>query len=475
VIEHAREFAVQPVLNLMRQTWQCLLVLVGLWTGLGGAFAGSATNLLVWSSSGDHVTADVRGWPLLTLLESIAAQSGWQVRIEPDLEQLASVKFKNLPSGEALRFLLGDLNYALVPQTNGATRLYVFRTALGRATKLVRPPADPAAATAPKRVPNELIIRVKPGTDIAALAKSLGAKIVGRIPELNAYRLQFADEAATEAARQQLQVNPDVASVENNYYLEKPFTPQNLAGQPAPQPKLSLSPVPRETGRVVVGLVDTTLQKQDPALEQFVKERLSLAGEPSGDGVSPTHADAMLNTLVQALAQSLGKSETSVQIIHVDVFGKSATANTFTAAQGMYEAYRHGATVINDSFGSYGESPIMSEVVKFLSGENVPVFAAVGNDGSSTPFTPASIPGVVAVTATERGQVAAYANVGTTPTVAAPGVVIFYYQGMTYGSRGTSVSSAAATGFAAGLADSTGAPWSKVVSLVQMKLPVPAP
>ncbi len=457
----------------MQPTWQRLLALICLLTGLGVASAGTSTNLLIWNPAGDRVTADVRGWPLLSLLEAIAAQSGWQVRVEPGLEQPASVKFKNLPYGEALRLLLGGLNYALVPQTNGASRFYVFRTTLDRATQLVRAASDKELAAQPKRVPNELIVRVKPGTDIAALAKSLGAKIVGSIPELNAYRLQFEDEAATETARKKLQANPEVASIEDNYYLEKPFTPQSLGSRPAPQTTLSLNPVSRETGKVVVGLVDTTLQKQDPALEQFVKERLSLAGESSGDGVSPTHADAMLSALVQALAQSLGKNETSVQIIHVDVFGKSVSANTFTAAQGMYEAYRHGATIINDSWGSYGDSPIVSDVVKFLSGVNVPVFAAVGNDGSTTPFTPASIPGVVAVTATEQGKIAAYANVGTTPDLAAPGVVFFSYQGLTYGSRGTSVSSAEASGFAAGLADSTGAPWSKVISTLQKSLAVP--
>jgi len=457
----------------MQQIWQRLLALVFLLTSLGGAAAGTTTNLLIWNPAGDRVTADVRGWPLLNLLEAIATQSGWQVRVEPDLAQPASVKFKNLPHGEALRLLLGDLNYALVPQTNGPSRFYVFRTALDHATQLVRAAPDPAMAVLPSRVPNELVVRVKPGTDIAALAKALGAKIVGSIPELNAYRLQFEDEAAAEIARKRLLSNPDVASIENNYYLEKPVTPQSLGGRPAPQTTLSLNPVNREAGKVVIGLVDTTLQKQDPALEQFIKERLSLAGESSGDGVSPTHADAMLNALVQALAQSLGKPETAVQIIHVDVFGQSPSANTFIAAQGMYDAYRHGATVINDSFGSYGDSPIMSDVVKFLSGQNVLVFAAVGNDGSTRPLTPASIPGVVAVTATERGKIAGYVNWGTTPDLAAPGIVFFSYQGLTYGSRGTSVSSAVATGFAAGLADSTGASWSTVLSTLQKSLAVP--
>ena len=36
--------------------------------------------------------------------------------------------------GEALRRLLGSLNFAMVPQTNGPQRLYVFRTAMKNAT-----------------------------------------------------------------------------------------------------------------------------------------------------------------------------------------------------------------------------------------------------------------------------------------------------------------------------------------------------
>ena len=43
-------------------------------------------------------------------------------------------------------------------------------------------------------------MKVKPGTDIDALAKMLGAKIIGRNDKLGIYRLQFGDAAATDAA-----------------------------------------------------------------------------------------------------------------------------------------------------------------------------------------------------------------------------------------------------------------------------------
>jgi len=432
----------------------------------------TSTNTLVWNKEKDQITADVHDWELLDLLEVIAAQTGWHVYVEPDESFKASVKFKELPTAQGLRRLLGDLNFAMLPQTNGPQRLYVFRTAMNNATQQVRS-AKARFVPKPKRVPNELIIRVKPGADIEALAKALGAKVVGKIPELNAYRLQFESEEAAEAARKLLLTNPAVTGVEYNYYLEAPLTPQNLGGRSATPTKLTLDPVKRDTSKVVVGLVDTALQKQAPEIEQLIKDRVSLAGDSPASSTSPTHADAMINALAQALQQALGGDATGVQIVHVDVFGQGAGADTFTAALGMYEAYKRGATLINDSFGSYGDSQIMTDVVKFLAGENVPVFAAVGNDASTTPFTPASIPEVIAVTATERGQLAAYANVGTTPDAAAPGAVLFYFNGLVYGSRGTSVSSAVASGVAAGIADRTGAPWAKVIPVVQQTLAVP--
>ena len=86
------------------------------------------TNLLVWHRATDRVDADVRGMALWPLLEKIAVDAGWQIFVEPDTTTRRSAKFKDLPSGEALRMLLGDLNFALVPQTNAVPRLYVFRT-----------------------------------------------------------------------------------------------------------------------------------------------------------------------------------------------------------------------------------------------------------------------------------------------------------------------------------------------------------
>jgi hypothetical protein len=461
----------QVSMNTLRRFITCSLLTLAVWIGGLQCARAETTNRLTWDRDKGKVSADLRDWGLLNLLEEMASQSGWHIFVEPDSDFRASAKFQELSPGEALRRLLGNLNYTMMPQTNGPQRLYVFRTVMKNATQQVRS-ANSRTAPKPRRVPNELIIRVKPGTDVEALAKSLGAKVVGSIPELNAYRLQFENEEAMEAAKKKLEENPDVLGVEYNYFVDIPFSPQSLGGMSAPQTKLTLDPPKQDGCAVTVGFVDTALQSLGN-LESFVKERLSVAGESTVNNNTPTHATAMVNAFYQAL-QASGRSSTSVGLISVDVFGSTGSANTFNVALGLITAGNRGATVINASLGGYGDSTILRDAVQQLALHNIPVFAAVGNDGSNVPFYPAAYPEVISVTALERGgKIASYANTGTQADAAAAGAVIFSYNGLVYGSQGTSVSSAAAAGVAAGLADSTCAPWSKVIPIVQNTLAVP--
>src|ERR1700739_2859214 len=144
------------------------------------------TNVLVWHKGAGTVDAAVHHEALMPLLKSVAGQTGWRVYVEPDSTLDASTKFKNLPAGDALKMLLGDLNFALVPKSDSPWQLFVFHTTMKNATHLV-------SAQKPKHVPNELLVKVKPGTNVDALAKMLGAKITGRMDKYGVYRLQFTD------------------------------------------------------------------------------------------------------------------------------------------------------------------------------------------------------------------------------------------------------------------------------------------
>jgi hypothetical protein len=161
----------------------------------------SAADTFNWSTNKNRVSADIQYRSLAHLLEQIAATTGWKVYLEPGTTHDVSAKFKDLPPGEALRLLLGDLNFALVPETNASPKLFVFRTSQRNATQLVRAPESETKKG--KIIPNELIVRLKPGAKIDELARLLGAKVIGRMSDLNAYRLQFDNADAAAAAREQ--------------------------------------------------------------------------------------------------------------------------------------------------------------------------------------------------------------------------------------------------------------------------------
>ena len=119
----------------LRQFGVCLLLACGL-AGFGACAA--ETNTLAWHTANGQVDADLHGEPLWPLLEDIAHQTGWHIFVEPGSARNASTKFKDLPPDDALRMLLGNLNFAFVPQTNGPDFLYVFTTSRANATQPVR-------------------------------------------------------------------------------------------------------------------------------------------------------------------------------------------------------------------------------------------------------------------------------------------------------------------------------------------------
>src|SRR5260370_72204 len=83
---------------------------------------------------------------------------------EPSSARKVSAKFQNLEPGAALHLLLGDLNFALVPETNASPKLFVFRTSMRNAIQQVHPAKAGHGAEA-KAIANELIVKLKPGAN----------------------------------------------------------------------------------------------------------------------------------------------------------------------------------------------------------------------------------------------------------------------------------------------------------------------
>ena len=432
----------------------------------------ASTNVLVWQTAADSVSADIRGEPLWPLLEAIAHQTGWHIFVEPGSERKADVKFAELPHGEALKKLLGDLNFAYVPQTNGPDFLYVFKTQIQNATLPVATTNAPAKVAVAKHIANELLLKVKPGTDIDALAKALGANVIGRDDKLGIYRLQFDDAAATEAVLGKLRDNTEVASVGYNYLYDPPVTPQRISNSPTAPVSLALNP-PGESGKVIVGLVDTAIQPLGGNLDKFILPALSVAGDASStSSTDPTHATSMAETILRAMAAQGGG--TSAQILPVDVYGSDTMANTWNVAQGIQAIVNAGANPINLSLGSSSDSAILNQVISDAQAKGIVFFAAAGNQPVNTPTYPAALSGVWAVAATQgNNQLAAYSNYGSFIALALPGTSFIFLGGQSYVVQGTSSATAYATGIAAGAKCTSTMTWSQILAAMQQKFPVP--
>lgn len=444
-----------------------LLVLGLVWPGR----AANTTNSLVWNAAADNVSADIHGEPLWPLLEDIAHQTGWHIFVEPTAARNVDVKFTGLSSGEALKKLLGDLNFAYVPQTNQASQLYVFLTSRENATRAVNVEAPKTAKAKQKHIPNELLLKVKPGTDIDALAKAIGAKVIGRDDKLGLYRLQFADAADADAALGTLKNNSDVAQVDYNYIYDPPVAPQPLANAPVGPVSLTLNP-PGNSGRMIVGLVDTSIQSLGADLDKFILQPISIAGSADVSSTDPTHATSMAITILRAMAAQGGN--TSAQILPVDVYGADSLASTWNVALGVQAAVNGGATVLNLSLGGTTDSPILASVIQQAIANGIIVFAAAGNQPVTTPTYPAADSGVYGVAATQGGQLASYSNYGSFISLALPGTSVVYMGNQAYVVQGTSPATAYATGIAAGTKSGTSMTWSQILAAMQQKFPVPA-
>ena len=215
------------------------LLLASLWRGAAG------TNSLVWHKAADRVSADIHGEALWPLLEDIAHQTGWHIFVEPGTDRNVSAKF-NEP--------------AVRRRAENAARRFELRARAAdqRAVAALRFPHDHAerdeaggASPNPSRAAfaNELLVRVKPGTDIDALAKCSAQKLSDAWTSWAFIFCNLPMPRRPTPRSRNLQNNSDVAAVDYNYYFDpppsaQPFRIRRAFGGPL---SLTLNPPARQS------------------------------------------------------------------------------------------------------------------------------------------------------------------------------------------------------------------------------------
>ena len=426
---------------------------------------------LKWEADGT-ASAQLEKCSLEKVLQSLSEQGRWQIFVEPELRLQVTTRFKNLTHSQALRRLLSDVNFAIIPSPKASSRLLVYKTSSEKAVVRIVPTKRLAKLKKirikPGKIPNELVVTLEPGSgiDIDALAAELGAKIVGKIDGLDIYWLRFENEQQAEKARALLEKNEGVASVDNNYGITRPDTPTPVG---LAAPPLNLRPSSADEDGIVIGLVDSSVQRQGSQVSDFLLQEISMAGAPADSSDQVNHGTSMAETILRGLSASLdGEQETSVKILPIDVYGQSESTSTFEVARGVQAAIEAGADIISLSLGSDVQNDLMRAVIQAGASSGVLFLAAAGNEPTGHPVYPAAQPEVIGVTALNRSgrSVANYANSGNFVEAAAPGAGVTVFNNQTFYGTGTSFSTAYVAGVAAGIASTKGLPMAEVRRMI---------
>lgn len=429
------------------------LIVSGLFTPL------QAEDSLTWNVSDKKISADIRSWSIRAVLESLSTQTAWEIYLEPGIEQRINTRFTDLSYGDALERLLDPLSYVVVPTQGSATRLFVYQTSVSGATERIQgvqaTQDESEEEKADKAYKNEVIVTLDKDGELSAeeLAKRFGARVMGQLEDLNAYRLAFDDPESAAAALDSIRDESGVTSAETNMGYSRPPSPQFLSSAGPVHPLLKPQ-TPQEGSSLIIGLIDTAITHPNPLVAPFLLEQKSIFPDMTYNDQEFSHGMAMAETMLKGIEMVRNEGSTT-RILPVDIYGNNENTSTFDVAMGINLAIKEGATLVNLSLGSSEQSQFIEELIQNYKNQGVMFVAAAGNQPVTTPTYPAAYSPVMAVTAgTHQGELAPYANRGEFIDVIAPGASIVHDQNArSFLGTGTSFSSAYVSGVAAGLSE----------------------
>jgi len=300
-----------------------------------------------------------------------------------------------------------------------------------------RPVDEPGAATGPGRgrgpdaIPGEYVLSFYSAADRDAfveLAAELGLDVLDRIALGFSVRVRASRELLDRA----LARGPMPTELDANYTIRRPERPlldvrrANRSYQGFGPNAVAWLGVPRDNrawGRgVTVAVLDTGVNPH-PALEGAAVTRLDLLDGDGGDPSAATAHGTAVASVIAGQRMDVAGIAPAAEILSVRVIGEDGTGDTFTVARGILAAVERGASVINISLGSRGDSALLQSAIAYALSRGAVVVASTGNDGSLGVSYPAAYPEVVAVPAVDaHGQHLYFSNRGEAVDLAAPGL-----------------------------------------------------
>jgi subtilisin family serine protease len=322
----------------------------------------------------------------------------------------------------------------------------------------------PGTAFAENRAPNRLLLKPKPRLSMVELDRRIGvvgARETRRIHRSDV-RVLHVPEAQWASTLATLQRDPDIEFVEPDFVASAAYLPDDprvQSGEAWHLARMQVTPAWDYTvGRpeIVVAVLDSGVNTANGDLVGRVLAGYDFVNRDADVTDDFGHGTAVCGTIVAAGNNGLGSAGVAFgcRVLPVKVMGATGYAYYSEVAEGIRYAVEQGARVINISIAGDSPSLTLQAAIDFAWSNNVIIVAAAGNTASSTPQYPAACAHVVAVAATDQGDMlAGFSSYGEAIRLTAPGVGIWTTQRQAdnpFGAwRGTSFASPLVAGAAA--------------------------
>ena len=320
------------------------------------------------------------------------------------------------------------------------------------------PPALPTvhATAANAARPSELVVLPRSTAQATSVAQELSVRHGGDVQTQKVglsgrVLLVHVPPGREDEYKAKLAADPAVAAVARNYEVRAdadPLTPNDPGftqqwGLTAIRAPAAWGDGARVTG-VTVAVIDSGADYGHPDLAGALLAGCSFVVTPMVCGPTAAAADNGHGTHVAGTIAALTNNGVGVaglaweaSILPLKALDSGGTGSWFSIADAIgYATNQPGVRVINMSLGSDPNFPpeasdraLLQSMVDGARAKGIVVVVASGNSGANldrTPVYPASLSGVVAVTAVAQdGTKPTWANYGSAVAVAAPGVGIY--------------------------------------------------
>ncbi|MCU0594721.1 MAG: S8 family serine peptidase [Desulfobacterota bacterium] len=404
--------------------------------------------------------------PLQEILLKLS-DSGIRVQIDPQINPPVTASFDKRDMQKALESILKGLDHVLIWESGQGSsgpvprlaEIQVFRPGQKDLMRPLRKLATLSIARNPKDgsfyVKDEILIRLKPGADLADLLKLLqetGGVLVGSYPELGIYRVRLPPGADVPALVEEIGKRGGAGIAEPNYAYPVPTGTRELDWGSL---KESYGDAYPRTKGAPVAVIDSGL-RPDAGLENFVLASLDALNPDKPLSDTGGHGTQMA-LIASGLVKPIGVQEESVAItpiIPIKAFDENGFTSNVLLMESIDFAIKNGARVMSLSWGSETKSAFLSEALEAAGAKGLILVASAGNEPTGDPQYPAAYPEVIGVGAlAPNGKAWERSNRGDFVDVYAPGFASLPvgYMGDPGIYAGTSISAAFTANLIAGM------------------------